>query len=101
MSVCSSGRLKTAGLYRKLEEESPLLSRFRRSALDMDTTRSKSGYENILEQFETEDRYLSRTQMVTKGLDSTVSMVGIFNADRMIHFPDGRSYERAFQLITQ
>jgi primosomal protein N' (replication factor Y) len=40
--------------------------------------------------------------MVTKGLDfDKVSLVGIFNADRMIHFPDFRSYERAFQLITQ
>jgi primosomal protein N' (replication factor Y) len=27
--------------------------------------------------------------------------VGVFNADRMMHFPDFRSYERAFQLITQ
>src|SRR5690606_386990 len=30
-----------------------------------------------------------------------VGLVGIFNADKMIHFPDFRSYERAFQLITQ
>jgi primosomal protein N' (replication factor Y) (superfamily II helicase) len=30
-----------------------------------------------------------------------VSLVGVFNADRMMHFPDFRSYERAYQLITQ
>ena len=40
--------------------------------------------------------------MVTKGLDfDKVSLVGVFNADRMMHFPDFRSYERAYQLITQ
>jgi primosomal protein N' (replication factor Y) len=40
--------------------------------------------------------------MVTKGLDfNHVNLVGIFSADRMMHFPDFRSYERAFQLITQ
>jgi primosomal protein N' (replication factor Y) len=40
--------------------------------------------------------------MVTKGLDfDRVNLVGVFNADRMMHFPDFRSYERAYQLITQ
>ncbi len=71
--------------------------------MDLDTTRSKTGYENIIDQFERgETNILVGTQMVTKGLDfDNVSLVGIFNADRMIHFPDFRSYERAFQLITQ
>ncbi|MEJ7645415.1 MAG: primosomal protein N' [Chryseolinea sp.] len=103
--TCSSVRLKTVGYgTEKLEEELTLY--FPDSVvqrMDMDTTRSKSGYENILEQFETgKTNILVGTQMVTKGLDfDRVSMVGIFNADRMIHFPDFRSYERAFQLITQ
>jgi primosomal protein N' (replication factor Y) len=71
--------------------------------MDLDTTRSKSSYETIIEQFEKgETNILVGTQMVTKGLDfDGVSLVGIFNADRMIHFPDFRSYERAYQLITQ
>jgi primosomal protein N' (replication factor Y) len=71
--------------------------------MDLDTTRSKSSYETIIEQFEKgETKILVGTQMVTKGLDfDKVSLVGIFNADRMLHFPDFRSYERAFQLITQ
>jgi primosomal protein N' (replication factor Y) len=71
--------------------------------MDLDTTRSKTGYETIIDQFERgETNILVGTQMVTKGLDfDNVSLVGIFNADRMIHFPDFRSYERAFQLITQ
>ena len=40
--------------------------------------------------------------MITKGLDfDNVSLVGIFDADRLIHFPDFRATERAFQMITQ
>jgi primosomal protein N' (replication factor Y) len=71
--------------------------------MDYDTTRVKSGYDSIIEQFESgATDILVGTQMVTKGLDfDKVSLVGVFNADRMMHFPDFRSYERAFQLITQ
>ena len=40
--------------------------------------------------------------MVTKGLDfDNVALVGILNADSMLHFPDFRAYERAFQLMMQ
>jgi len=103
--VCSSPRLKTVGYgTEKLEEELSLhFPEARVQRMDMDTTRSKTGYETILNQFENgETNILVGTQMVTKGLDfDRVSLVGIFNADRMIHFPDFRSYERAFQLITQ
>jgi primosomal protein N' (replication factor Y) (superfamily II helicase) len=71
--------------------------------MDLDTTRSKSGYENIIEEFESgKTNILVGTQMVTKGLDfDNVNLVGIFDADRMMHFPDFRSFERSFQLITQ
>ena len=88
----------------KLEEE--LILHFpdaRIGRMDFDTTRTKTGYESIIDHFEKgETDILVGTQMVTKGLDfDQVSLVGIFNADRMIHFPDFRSYERAYQLITQ
>lgn len=71
--------------------------------MDLDTTRSKTGYDTILSQFENgKTDILVGTQMVTKGLDfNKVSLVGVFNADRMMYFPDFRSYERAYQLITQ
>jgi primosomal protein N' (replication factor Y) len=71
--------------------------------MDLDTTRTRTAYESIIDSFEkAETDILVGTQMVTKGLDfDRVSLVGIFNADRMIHFPDFRSYERAYQLITQ
>jgi primosomal protein N' (replication factor Y) len=102
---CSSARIMTVGYgTEKLEEELKLFfpdTSVQR--MDLDTTRSKTGYETIIDQFERGETYiLVGTQMVTKGLDfDKVSLVGIFNADRMIHFPDFRSYERAFQLITQ
>lgn len=103
--TCTSPRLKTVGYgTEKIEEELSL--HFPESSvqrMDLDTTRSKTGYENIIDQFEKgETNILVGTQMVTKGLDfDHVSLVGIFNVDRMIHFPDFRSYERAFQLVTQ
>lgn len=103
--TCSSTRLKNVGYgTEKLEEELTLyFPDANVQRMDLDTTRSKTGYETILEQFERgETNILVGTQMVTKGLDfDHVSLVGIFNADRMIHFPDFRSYERAYQLITQ
>ncbi len=104
-AVCSSTRITTVGYgTEKLEEELKLyLPEARIRRMDLDTTRSKSGYENIIAEFEKgETDILVGTQMVTKGLDfDNVSLVGVFNADRMMHFPDFRSYERAYQLITQ
>jgi primosomal protein N' (replication factor Y) (superfamily II helicase) len=102
---CSSKRLHTVGYgTEKLEEELKLhFPNATIQRMDFDTTRSKTGYETIIDQFEKgKTDILVGTQMVTKGLDfNRVSMVGVFNADRMMHFPDFRSFERAFQLLTQ
>lgn len=103
--TCTSTRLKTVGYgTEKLEEELNLyFPDARVQRMDLDTTRTKTGYETILSGFESgETDILVGTQMVTKGLDfDKVSLVGVFNADRMMHFPDFRSFERAYQLITQ
>ncbi|MDZ4716200.1 MAG: primosomal protein N' [Cytophagales bacterium] len=103
--TCSSKRILTLGYgTQKMEEELKLhFPDVRISRMDLDTTRSKSGYETILREFEKGDTdILVGTQMVTKGLDfDHVRLVGVFDADRMMHFPDFRSYERAFQLIMQ
>jgi primosomal protein N' (replication factor Y) (superfamily II helicase) len=103
--VCTSARITTVGYgTEKLEEELKLyFPEALVQRMDLDTTRSKTGYDTIIEQFEKgETNVLVGTQMVTKGLDfDGVSLVGVFNADRMMHFPDFRSYERAYQLITQ
>ncbi len=103
--TCTSTRISTVGYgTEKLEEELNLyFPEAQVQRMDLDTTRSKTGYETIIEQFENgETDILVGTQMVTKGLDfDRVNLVGVFNADRMMHFPDFRSYERAYQLITQ
>ena len=73
------------------------------SRMDLDTTRSKTSYDRIINEFsEHKTSILVGTQMVTKGLDfDAVSIVGILNADTMIHFPDFRSHERAFNMLEQ
>lgn len=103
--TCASKRILTLGYgTEKMEEE--LKIHFPDAVvgrMDLDTTRTKGGYDSILTDFEKgETNILVGTQMVTKGLDfDHVSLVGVFDADRMIHFPDFRSHERAFQLIVQ
>ncbi|UBM57442.1 primosomal protein N' [Marinilongibacter aquaticus] len=103
--ACSSTQLKSVGVgTEKIEEQ---LQEFFPSAkilrMDLDTTRSKNAYQQIINEFaEGEVDILVGTQMISKGLDfDNVSLVGIFNADKMIYFPDFRAAERAFQMITQ
>ena len=71
--------------------------------MDLDTTRSKSSYDRIIDDFSShKTNILVGTQMVTKGLDfDAVSIVGILNADTMINFPDFRAHERAFDMLEQ
>lgn len=71
--------------------------------MDMDTTRSRNAYQEIIDNFaEGKSKILIGTQMVTKGLDfDRVSVVGILSADTMLSFPDFRAHERAFQMMAQ
>lgn len=71
--------------------------------MDLDTTRSRTSYENIINDFaEHKADILIGTQMVTKGLDfDNVSIVGILDADHLLHQPDFRSYERTFHTLSQ
>ena len=102
---CKSNEIKTVGIgTEQIEEElAILIPDIKIKRMDLDTTRSKYAYQQIIDAFESREiDVLIGTQMVTKGLDfEHVNLVGIFDADRIIHFPDFRSHERAFQLITQ
>ena len=71
--------------------------------MDLDTTRNKDSYEQIISDFSAHKAdILVGTQMVTKGLDfGNVTVVGVLNADNMIDFPDFRASERAFNMICQ
>ncbi len=71
--------------------------------MDFDTVRTKNAHSEIIQKFEQKELdILVGTQMVTKGLDfDNVGVVGVLSADHLLHFPDFRASERAFQLITQ
>lgn len=103
--ACGSTKLKTMGFgTEKLEEDLKLLfPEARIQRMDLDTTRRKYSYQKIINDFEQGDiDILVGTQMVSKGLDfEGVTLVGIFDVDRMLHFPDFRSTERTYQLSVQ
>jgi len=103
--ACGSTNLKTVGLgTEQIEDELKThLPTAKIQRMDLDTTRKKYGYQRIITDFENGDiDILVGTQMVTKGLDfDNVSLVGVFDVDRLMYFPDFRAHERTFQLITQ
>lgn len=103
--ACGSHHIKTMGFgTEKLEDDLKLLlPEAKIQRMDLDTTRRKYSYQTIIDNFEKgEIDILVGTQMVSKGLDfDKVSLVGIVDADRLLYFPDFRSFERAFQMIMQ
>ena len=103
--ACGSTKIRAVGYgTEKIEDELKLhLPGAHVQRMDLDTTRKKNSYEQLIHEFEIgHTDILVGTQMISKGLDfDKVSLVGIFDADRIINFPDFRSHERAFQMITQ
>jgi primosomal protein N' (replication factor Y) len=71
--------------------------------MDLDTTRNKDSYQQLIEEFASHKTdILIGTQMVSKGLDfEKVKIVGVMNADTMLHYPDFRAHERAFNMMVQ
>jgi len=103
--ACGSGKITLRGFgTEKIEDELKLfLPNARVGRMDLDTAGSKNNLTALLNDFE-ERRLdiLVGTQMVTKGLDfDNVALVGVLGADQLTKFPDFRSGERAFQLLTQ
>ncbi|MEZ4775830.1 MAG: primosomal protein N' [Bacteroidia bacterium] len=92
-----------AGTERIEEEVSALFPQHVIERMDLDTTRTKLGYQHIISRFENRQiDILVGTQMVSKGLDfENVTLVGVINADNLLTFPDFRAYENAYQLLTQ
>lgn len=104
-AACGSNQLHYKGLgTEKIEEDVEILfPQARIARMDLDSTRSKYAYKQLIDDFENGSiDILIGTQMVTKGLDfRNVSVVGVLNADAALNFPDFRSFEKAFQLFTQ
>ncbi len=73
------------------------------SRMDLDTTRNKLAYQELIEEFaDHRTDILVGTQMISKGLDfEKVKVVGVLNADTLLNFPDFRSTERAFNMLEQ
>ncbi len=88
----------------KIEEQiSQLFPAARVARLDSDIVASQGALRAIIDSFERGDiDILVGTQIITKGFDfGGVSLVGILNADNLLHNPDFRASERAFQLLSQ
>jgi len=88
----------------KIEEQ--LLEQFpeyKIARMDVDTVRGKNAHDVLIQQFEqSKIDILVGTQMVVKGLDfDNVDLVGVLDADGLLHFADFRVNERAFQLMEQ
>ncbi len=103
--ACGSAQLEQKGYgTEKIEDElSLLLPAARIARMDLDTTRTKMAFQNILSDLEDKKTdILVGTQMVAKGLDfSDVTVIGIVNADSLLKFPDFRANERSFQMLAQ
>ncbi len=103
--ACGSTHLEQKGYgTEKIEDElAILLPDARIARMDLDTTRSKMSFQNILSDLEDKKTdILVGTQMVAKGLDfSDVTVIGIVNADSLLKFPDFRANERSFQMLAQ
>lgn len=91
------------GTERIAEELHEEFSDYRVARMDLDTTRNKDAYQEIIEEFARhETDILVGTQMVSKGLDfGDVKTVGVLNADTLLNFPDFRSNERAYNMLEQ
>jgi primosomal protein N' (replication factor Y) (superfamily II helicase) len=102
---CGEASLSMRGFgTEKIEDEIGLVFEgIRVGRLDADSARSVKAYERVIGDFATGKLdVLIGTQMVSKGFDfDNVGLVGVLDADSMLHFPDFRAFERSFQLISQ
>ncbi len=104
-AACGSDKLMqrnfgTEKIEELLQSELPDVKAAR---MDLDTIRNKNAHDVLIQQFEQRKiDVLVGTQMVVKGLDfDNVTLVGILDADGLLHFADFRVNERAFQLMEQ
>ena len=99
------GEMRTQGFgTERLEEEiRGLFPEARVARMDLDSTRKKDSYQQIIDDFAAHRvDILIGTQMVTKGLHfNDVSLVAVLQADSLLNMPDFRSYEQAFQMLEQ
>jgi primosomal protein N' (replication factor Y) len=102
---CQGHRLQGMGIgTERLEQEIKFLfPEAEVERMDHDTTSRRRSHLQILKRLESGSTdILVGTQMIVKGHDfPNVTFVGVVSADTSLHFPDFRSSERTFQLLTQ
>ncbi|WP_342265394.1 replication restart helicase PriA [Cardinium endosymbiont of Philonthus spinipes] len=102
---CGSHQLHSIGFgTEKLEESLQLIFPEQKiGRMDLDSTKGKSSYQSILKAVTSGSiDILVGTQMMAKGLDlANIRLIGILDIDGLLYFPDFRSNEKCFQLITQ
>ena len=102
---CQGHRLQGMGIgTERLEQEiKSLFPGAHVERMDRDTTSRRRSHLQILKRLESGSiDILVGTQMIVKGHDfPNVTFVGVVSADTSLHFPDFRSSERTFQLLTQ
>jgi primosomal protein N' (replication factor Y) (superfamily II helicase) len=103
--ICGGEVLQPIGFGTEKVEE-----RFRRDfptvtadVLDRDSTRRKGSLVRILDRFRTgQTQALIGTQMLSKGHHfPNVTLTAVLNADSILGYPDFRSAEKTFYLLTQ
>ena len=96
-------RIRGFGTERLEDEIAALFPEAKVLRMDLDTTRNKTAYQDIINAFSRHEvDILIGTQMVSKGLHfDDVSLVAVLNADQLLNQPDFRSYERAYQMLEQ
>lgn len=99
------GEMKMIGFgTERIEDEiQTLFPQARVLRMDLDSTRNKSAYQDIINAFANHEcDILVGTQMITKGLHfDDVRLVAVLNADPLFNQPDFRAYERAYQMLEQ
>ena len=102
---CKSKRVKYFGLG--IEQLEEVVRRHFPHAvidrLDSDSVRKKGSVDMVYERMQSgETQILIGTRMIAKGWDfPNVSLIGIIAADYSLNFPDFRSGEKTFQMISQ
>ena len=103
--TCNAAGVRSLGVgTQRLEHEvRTRFPNYRVLRMDSDSMRKPGSHDVALQQFGAGDvQILLGTQMIAKGLDfPNVTLVGVIDADTILHQPDLRASERTFQLIAQ
>ncbi|WP_319370928.1 primosomal protein N' [uncultured Ilyobacter sp.] len=103
-SSCKSKNLSHMGKgTERLEEEIRKYFDVGIIRVDSESSKERNFYDNMYREFlEKKYHIMLGTQIISKGFHfPNVTLVGVINADSIMNFPDFRSGEKTFQLVSQ